>query len=85
MFNSKIYLGISYTSIECVSVNALNKNMKHVQALLDETSALVDNNTILDIYNKAIERKYNFLYIDLMADNINEMFYLNVDTPFIIN
>lgn len=61
------------------------KNMKDLQALLDETSALVDKKTLLEIYNKAIERKYNFLYINLMADNINEMFYLNFDNPFIIN
>ena len=61
------------------------KNMKDLQALLDETSALVDKKTLLQIYNKAIERKYNFLYIKLMADNVNEMFYLNFDQPFIIN
>jgi hypothetical protein len=61
------------------------KNMKDLQALLDETSALVDKKTLLEIYNTAIERKYNFLYINLMADNINEMFYINFDKPFIIN
>ena len=52
------------------------KNMKDLQALLDETSALINKKRLLEIYDKAIEQKYNFLYINLMADNINEMFFL---------
>ena len=52
------------------------KNMKDLQALLDETSALINKKRLLEIYDKAIEQKYNFLYINLMADNINEMFLL---------
>ena len=50
------------------------KNMKDLQALLDETSALINKKRLLEIYDKAIEQKYNFLYINLMADNIN-VFY----------
>lgn len=60
------------------------KNMKDLQALLDETSALINKKRLLEIYDKAIEQKYNFLYINLMADNINEMFYINFDDRFII-
>lgn len=60
------------------------KNMKDLQALLDETSALINKKRLMEIYDKAIEQKYNFLYINLMADNINEMFFINFDNRFII-
>ena len=60
------------------------KNMKDLQALLDETSALINKKRLLEIYDKAIEQKYNLLYINLMADNINEMFYINFDGRFVI-
>ena len=58
------------------------KNMKDLNALLDETSALINKKKLLEIYEKAIEEKYNFLYINLMADNINEMFFINFDKQF---
>ena len=58
------------------------KNMKDLNALLDETSALINKKKLLEIYEKAIEQKYNFLYINLMADNINEMFFINFDKQF---
>ena len=60
------------------------KNMKDLQALLDETSALINKKRLMEIYEKAIEQKYNFLYINLMADNINEMFFINFDNRFVI-
>ena len=55
--------------------------MKDLNALLDETNALI-NKKKLEIYEKAIEQKYNFLYMNLMADNINEMFFINFDKQF---
>jgi hypothetical protein len=58
------------------------KNMKDLNALLDETSALINKKKLLEIYERAIEEKYNFLYINLMADNINEMFFINFDKQF---
>jgi len=58
------------------------KNMKDLNALLDETSALINKKKLLEIYERAIEQKYNFLYINLMADNINEMFFINFDKQF---
>ena len=58
------------------------KNMKDLNALLDETSALINEKQLLEIYEKAIEQTYNFLYINLMADNINEMFFINFDKQF---
>ena len=58
------------------------KNMKDLNALLDETSALINKKKLLEIYERAIEQKYNFLYINLMADNINEMFFIHFDKQF---
>ena len=55
------------------------KNMKDLNALLDETSALINKKKLLEIYERAIEQKYNFLYINLMVDNINEMFFINFE------
>lgn len=58
------------------------RNQQELDTLLNENSALVDKNTMLKIYKKATDEKYNFLYIDLMAGHVNDMFYYNFTQKF---
>ena len=53
------------------------RNYKEMEALLEELSGLVPRKTLLEIYNTAIEEEHNFLYVDLMKKNANEMFFKN--------
>ena len=53
------------------------RNAKDLEALLEELSALYDKNTILEIYWTATEGPRNFLYINITAKKLSDMFYLN--------
>ena len=53
------------------------RNKKELDSIVEELSALADTNTILEIYHTATAEDFNFLYVDLMKKNINEMFYKN--------
>ena len=53
------------------------RNRKELDSIVEELSALADAKTILDIYHTATAEDFNFLYVDLMKKNINEMFYKN--------
>ena len=56
------------------------KNMKELNTLLDETRAFINTQQLLYIYNEAITTTYIFLYINLMANSLNYMFYIIFDT-----
>jgi hypothetical protein len=51
------------------------RNYRELEAFLEENGALVDKKTLLDIYRQATDEEYSFLYLNLAAKNINEMFY----------
>ena len=53
------------------------RNQKDLDQITEELSALVDKKTFLSIYEKAIEQPYSFLYINLMSQDKNNMFYIN--------
>ena len=53
------------------------RNRKELDSIVEELSALADAKTILEIYHTATAEDFNFLYVDLMKKNINEMFYKN--------
>ena len=55
------------------------RNYGDMEAILDELSALADKKTIQRIYSKATEQPHNFLYINLMSHDINNMFYINFE------
>ena len=59
------------------------RNAKDLEALLEELSALYDKNTILEIYRTATEGPHNFLYINLTAKKLSDMFYLNFEKKII--
>jgi hypothetical protein len=59
------------------------RNAKDLEALLEELSALYDKNTILEIYRAATEGPHNFLYLNLTAKKLSDMFYLNFEKKII--
>ena len=61
------------------------RNVKDIITFLDESSAMVDKKTLVQIYEIATEEKYNFLYINLLAGDADHMFYWNLDKRFIVS
>ena len=53
------------------------RNSNDLQAVLDELSALLDRKTLLEVYMKATEERFSFLFIKLSSHDINNMFYVS--------
>ncbi len=46
---------------------------------------MVDKKTLMEIYYIATEKKYNFLYINLLANDADHMFYWGLDKRMIVS
>ena len=57
------------------------KNSNDLDAIIEELSGALSNDkkTFLEIYNLAIKEPYSFLYVNLAAKNLNDMFMINFD------
>ena len=57
------------------------RNFQDLELMINEFSALVgDKKEMMNIYKQAVEDKqYSFLYINLKAKNINEMFHIRFE------
>tara|TARA_X000000368_G_C22968672_1_gene684396 strand:- start:79 stop:846 length:768 start_codon:yes stop_codon:yes gene_type:complete len=55
------------------------RSNKELETIIEETSALVDKQTLLKIYRKCTEEPYSFLYIKLNAPTRDQMFYCRYD------
>ena len=53
------------------------RNYKDLESIIEELSAIYNKKTLLEIYNKATEDPYSFLYVNLVAPNKKDMFYIN--------
>ena len=53
-----------------------------LEGVIREYSALVDAKTLLALYRQAVEQPYGFLFIDLLAKNLNDMFYSSFTSKF---
>ena len=51
--------------------------MQDLETFLDEASALVPKRTLLEMYHLATDQPHSFLFVDLLAHRISEMFYVN--------
>ena len=61
------------------------RNVKELIAFLDEFSSMVDKKTLMRMYEIATEKKFNFLYINLLASDADHMFYWNLDKRLIVS
>ena len=55
------------------------KNQTELDAFIEESSALVDKKTLLEIYKLAVKEPYSFLYININSKDINQMFYIRFE------
>ena len=60
------------------------RNYRDLESLIEELSALYDKKTLLELYNIATDEPHSFLYINLVAKNKQEMFFMNFDRKLVI-
>ena len=60
------------------------RNSNDLQAVIDELSALLDKKTLYDVYMKATQQPYSFLFIKLTAKTLNDMFMVNRSQKILI-
>ena len=53
------------------------RNNKELESFLEEVSGLTGKKELLSIYKVATEDEYNFLYVNLAARKVSEVFYKN--------
>ena len=61
------------------------RNANDLQAVIDELSALLDKKILLEVYMKATEERFSFLFIKLTSPTINDMFYVNFQSKIMIH
>ena len=52
------------------------RNAKDLETLLEELSAMLPRKELVEIYQLATKEPYSFLYINLVAKTLNDMFYI---------
>ena len=55
------------------------RNRKDYDIFVDEFSGSVDKKTLIQMYDIATKDKYNFLYINLLANDVDNMLFWYVD------
>ena len=58
------------------------KNQSELDAFIEESSALVDKKTLLEMYKEAVKEPYSFLYININSKDINRTFYIRFEKEF---
>lgn len=58
------------------------RNMKDLDTFIDEVSAVLDKNILLELYHMATSEPYSFRYVKLTAKDRNEMFYQSFTKRF---
>ena len=60
------------------------RNRKELDALLDELPGVYPRTILKQFYEEATAEKHSFLYINLLADWREDMFYKNVEYRLIL-
>ena len=60
------------------------RNYKDLECFLDEVSAVATKKDLLQLYQMAVKAPYSFLYVNLRAKTLNEMFLINFDQRLLI-
>ena len=66
--------------IEELSALLVKKNL-----LMDDKNIHNAKKTFLEIYDKATEEKYSFLFVNLMESDINEVFKIRFDKKIVVD
>jgi hypothetical protein len=54
------------------------RNANDLQAVIDELSALLDKRILLQVYMKATEARFSFLFIKLISPTVDDIFSCNL-------
>ena len=54
------------------------RNSKDLETFLEELSAMLTRKELVELYQLTTKEPYSFLYINLVAKTLNNMFYINV-------
>ena len=57
------------------------RNVKELDALTEENSALISRQRFREIYDEATSAPFGFLFINSVAKTVDEMFWSNLDRP----
>jgi len=60
------------------------RNAAELEAIIEEFSNISDKKTLQKIYETATENKYNFLYVNFMTHDKNEIFKINFEKRIIL-
>ena len=52
------------------------RNYRDLESVIEELSALAPKKVLMEMYNLATEAPYSFWYINLMAKDVNKMFFI---------
>ena len=69
-------------NLTALFVFRLRNHSDLLDGIIREYSALVDAKTLLAMYQAAVERPYGFLYINLLAKSIDDMFFSSFLSKF---
>ena len=61
------------------------RNYADLEGIVEELAALTDKKILHNIYQQAVEQPFAFLYVNLTAKNINDMFWINFDQKIIVD
>ena len=51
-------------------------------SFIEENSAIVDKQQLLDMYHQAVNDAYSFFYVNMNAKNVNDMFFIRFEHSF---
>ena len=52
------------------------RNYRDLKSVIEELSALAPKKVLMEMHNLATEAPYSFWYINLMAKDVNKMFFI---------
>ena len=59
------------------------KNASELMSFIEENSAIVDKQQLLDMYHQAVNfAPYSFFYVNMNSKDINKMFHINFEQAF---
>ncbi len=60
------------------------RNNRELESFLEEVSGLSSKKELLSIYKVATEDEYSFLYVNLAARNVQQMFFRNLSARIVL-
>jgi len=61
------------------------RNFRDLETFIEEVSAAIDKKTLMELYKIATTASYSFLYVNLRAKTIKDMFYINFSNKLVVD